>query len=256
MLNHRESIIHKQQEIISLLNNRLLDNGLDALENDEMQTDISILDMDLITDSDSAVVMEDVDSEVSHIGRYGRGGDCVTIVRSVSDAMNANIKYNINRRSSGYLKRPEILETVYSVEEDPDTDQASDEVNDTTKKRNAFANSSKKLCNVNSISQNGSDFKNNCDKETVCRIASWPHLDNLADRNDGTIKKVTTNQVITYNRVMSNHRSVTKPKDVKYKRINKAKSKSLEELRGRLKSWVEQGTKIAGIKLEHGQSYA
>ncbi|KAK0179274.1 hypothetical protein PV327_005039 [Microctonus hyperodae] len=30
---------------------------------------------------------------------------------------------------------------------------------------------------------------------------------------------------------MSNHRSVTKPKDVKYKRINKAKSKSLEELR-------------------------
>jgi hypothetical protein len=32
---------------------------------------------------------------------------------------------------------------------------------------------------------------------------------------------------------------VTKPKDVKYKRINKAKSKSLEELRGKLKNWVE-----------------
>lgn len=42
---------------------------------------------------------------------------------------------------------------------------------------------------------------------------------------------------VTYNRVMSNHRSVTKPKDVKYKRINKAKSRSLEELRGKLKSF-------------------
>lgn len=64
------------------------------------------------------------------------------------------------------------------------------------------------------------------------------------------------NQVKTYNRVMSNHRSVTKPKDVKYKRINKAKSKSLEELRGRLKNWVEQGSKLPGIALEHSQSYA
>jgi len=52
---------------------------------------------------------------------------------------------------------------------------------------------------------------------------------------------------------MSNHRSVTKPKDVKYKRINKAKSKSLEELRGRLRNWVEKGNKIA-ISLD--QSYA
>jgi hypothetical protein len=34
---------------------------------------------------------------------------------------------------------------------------------------------------------------------------------------------------------------VTKPRDVKYKRINKAKSKSLEELRGRLKTWVDPG---------------
>ena len=38
-----------------------------------------------------------------------------------------------------------------------------------------------------------------------------------------------------YNRVMSNHRTMTKPKDVKFKRINKAKSRSLEELRGKLK---------------------
>ena len=40
----------------------------------------------------------------------------------------------------------------------------------------------------------------------------------------------------TYFRVMTNHqKSVTKPKDVKFKRINKAKSRSLEELRGQLK---------------------
>ena len=39
-----------------------------------------------------------------------------------------------------------------------------------------------------------------------------------------------------YNRVMSsNHRAVTKPKDVKFKRISKAKSRSLEELRGKLR---------------------
>jgi hypothetical protein len=39
----------------------------------------------------------------------------------------------------------------------------------------------------------------------------------------------------TYNRVMNNHRAVTKPKDVKFKRISKAKSRSLEELRGKLR---------------------
>jgi len=37
---------------------------------------------------------------------------------------------------------------------------------------------------------------------------------------------------------MSNHRAVLKPKDVKFKRINKAKARSLEELRDKLK-WEE-----------------
>ena len=47
----------------------------------------------------------------------------------------------------------------------------------------------------------------------------------------------SSNQEVTqtFNRVMSNHRNVVKPKDVKFKRINKAKSRSLEELRGKLK---------------------
>ena len=44
-----------------------------------------------------------------------------------------------------------------------------------------------------------------------------------------------------YNRVMSsNHRAVTKPKDVKFKRISKAKSRSLEELRGKLRDPIQQ----------------
>ena len=34
---------------------------------------------------------------------------------------------------------------------------------------------------------------------------------------------------------MSNHRAVLKPKDVKFKRINKSKARSLEELRDKLK---------------------
>lgn len=43
---------------------------------------------------------------------------------------------------------------------------------------------------------------------------------------------------VCYNRVMSNHRNVTKPKDVKYKKINRVKSRSLEELRGKLRNWT------------------
>jgi len=70
---------------------------------------------------------------------------------------------------------------------------------------------------------------------------------------DTAASTVPPSQVTAYNRVMSNHRSVTKPKDVKYKRINKAKSKSLEELRGRLRNWVDKGTKAA-LSVDH--SYA
>ena len=48
----------------------------------------------------------------------------------------------------------------------------------------------------------------------------------------------TPNLGVFYNRVMSNHRSVPKPKDVKYKKISRVKSRSLEELRGRLRKQV------------------
>ena len=54
---------------------------------------------------------------------------------------------------------------------------------------------------------------------------------------------------VTYNRVMSNHRSVTKVKDVKYKRINKAKSRSLEELRGKLR--VHEPKPLISVSIGH-----
>lgn len=41
----------------------------------------------------------------------------VTVIRSVSDAVEPSSKYSSMRRSNGYLRRPEVLETVYSVEE-------------------------------------------------------------------------------------------------------------------------------------------
>lgn len=40
----------------------------------------------------------------------------------MSDAVEPSSKYLSMRRNNGYLRRPEILETVYSVEEDGDQD--------------------------------------------------------------------------------------------------------------------------------------
>lgn len=56
-----------------------------------------------------------------------------------------------------------------------------------------------------------------------------------------------------YNRVMSNHRSVTKPKDVKYKRISRVKSRSLEELRGRLRRHLTHPPVSEHILLESNE---
>lgn len=101
-------------------------------------------------------------------------------------------------------------------------------------------------------------FREKSVEDKVCDSSNWSQQ-NKRDKppeEDISSEENPKSQVKTYNRVMSNHRSVTKPKDVKYKRINKAKSKSLEELRGRLKNWVEQGSKLPGVTLEHSQSYA
>lgn len=211
MLYQRELTIMRQQKFIEALSNRLVDHGIDTVE--------PVYDFDSLNDSDSAVVLEDIDSDCnsSYImrRRSGSGGE-VTIVRSISDAIETNLKYASTRRSNCYLRRPDILETVYSVEEDPEPDIAE--------KRDKFKNRSERI---------------------VCEDGDKASSEPVNE--DGDQDKVSPNrspkqtQVTNYNRVMSNHRSVTKPKDVKYKRINKAKSKSLEELRGRLKVWVEKG---------------
>lgn len=214
MLYQRELTIMRQQKLIEALSNRLVDHGIDTMEP-------VYADFDSLNDSDSAVVLDiDIDSDCnsSYITRRrsGSGGD-VTIVRSISDAIETNLKYSSTRRSNCYLRRPDILETVYSVEEDPEPDIAE--------KRDKFKNRSERI---------------------VCEDAEKVSSEHITDDCGGP-EKLSPNrnakqtQVTNYNRVMSNHRNVTKPKDVKYKRINKAKSKSLEELRGRLKVWVEKG---------------
>ncbi|CAH1974979.1 unnamed protein product, partial [Acanthoscelides obtectus] len=243
MLNVRENIIHRQQRLIETLSNRLIDNGLEVPQAEITELESNLPDLDSLNDSDSAVVMEDIDSDsnVYHVPKFRTGSDGVTVVRSISDAIDPNLKYAV-RRNNGFLRRPEILETVYSVEEDADQDQ--DGKSDANKKRETFATRGKSNCNVDSQS-----LKEKSVEEKTCEACERNNEDSAAEDNP-------KNQVKTYNRVMSNHRSVTKPKDVKYKRINKAKSKSLEELRGRLKNWVEQGNKLTGISLEHSQSYA
>lgn len=258
MLNQREMIIHRQQRIIETLTNRLIDNGLEPPIGDIPDFETNLLDLESLNDSDSAVVMEDVDSDsnLTHIPKY-RNHDGITVVRSISDAIDPNLKYTI-RRTNGFLRRPEILETVYSVEEDADDTDGKSEAN---KKRDAFASGSGKAV-VNEEPPGRSIER----AETIEKLQNFEKIQSFdCDKHviDADIEKppdiqkgTKGNPVTTYNRVMSNHRSVTKPKDVKYKRINKAKSKSLEELRGRLKTWVEQGSKLTGLSLEHSQSYA
>lgn len=96
--------------------------------------------------------MEDIDSDSNayHIPRFRANSDSgVTVVRSISDAIDPNLKYAV-RRNNGFLRRPEILETVYSVEEDADNDQENK--SEANKKRETFATRGKSNCNVESQS--------------------------------------------------------------------------------------------------------
>lgn len=297
MLALRETIIMKQQKVIESLQAKLLDNGIDTSQTipdfrDMLQDTHITGDFDSLNDSDSAVIMEDVDSDCSnlpHIPRFRSANpDTVTIVRSISDAIDPNLKYNVVRRSNGFLRRPEILETVYSVEEEMD--------GDSTKGLSAQSSTEKDLKDANKTDEEKyketsllAQRRDNFRTRSVVLTAEVKSIDNdkdlkpkngkdvwsysyvpkrmmpsndsdeeatsNADSDEGE-QEQRSNPVVTYNRVMSNHRNVTKPKDVKYKRINKAKSKSLEELRGRLKNWVEKGSKLSSIPLEHAQSYA
>ncbi|XP_057656650.1 uncharacterized protein LOC130894090 [Diorhabda carinulata] len=259
MLNIRETIIQRQQKMIETLSNRLQDNGLEVPAQSEItELEFAFPDLDSLNDSDSAVVMEDLDCDHPYQVPKFRNMDGVTVMRSISDAIDPNLKYSSTRRTNSFLRRPEILETVYSVEEDADNDQENKL--DANKRRESFANRGKSNCNIESqiIQDKSLEDKRIVDEsssfeETLSNNISWSYMN---EKPVETTEDNSKNQVKKYNRVMSNHRSVTKPKDVKYKRINKAKSKSLEELRGKLKNWVEQGTKISSYSLEHSQSYA
>lgn len=308
LLSHREITIHRQQKIIDTLSNRLSDHGLDAIEAN------FTTELDSLNDSDSAVVLEDIDSDSSNMPFGARrrssgggsgggmgfnatqcGSDGITIVRSISDAIETNLnKYSGVRRNNCFLRRPEILETVYSVEEDPEP------TTDVAEKRDKFRNRSEKALSSSSTegqidsnsshapphasahttlhqTNNGTEVERTKENiritppspqrqlsvskplesstkdgytaysvmvpqlRTTAATPTAERVNALAGADvDGSSPGVKS-QVTNYNRVMSNHRSVTKPKDVKYKRINKAKSKSLEELRGRLKNLVERG---------------
>ncbi|XP_061716993.1 uncharacterized protein LOC133524859 [Cydia pomonella] len=274
----RESIIAKQQKAIEALQVKLLENGIEPTQAipdfREMLQDSQIADFDSLNDSDSAVIMEDVDSDCSnlaHVPRF-RNSDSVTIVRSISDAIDPNLKYSIIRRSNGFLRRPEILETVYSVEEEADADsmkglsaqnstekEIKDNKTDEEKQNESSSLLSQRRDNFRMRSVVLTEALKSIDDDKKNETWAYSYVPKKTASDDEATEsdeETERNPVVTYNRVMSNHRNVTKPKDVKYKRINKAKSKSLEELRGRLKNWVDKRNKFANLTLEHAQSYA
>lgn len=82
MLNIRETIIQRQQKIIETLANRLEDNGLEVPAQSEItELEFAFPDFESLNDSDSAVVMEDLDCENTyHVAKF-RNLDGVTVVR-------------------------------------------------------------------------------------------------------------------------------------------------------------------------------
>ncbi len=87
--------------------------------------------LDSLNDSDSAVIMEDGHGSDQEHSVYLRGGGA-SVARSVSDAVESpTTKWRqqqyqrTNNCSFNFLRRPEVLETVYSVEEDGEGDGAA-----------------------------------------------------------------------------------------------------------------------------------
>lgn len=291
VLYQRELTIYRQQKIIETLSSRLIDHGIidvvmdpaiSLSTNNSSGNNNNSNDFDSLNDSDSAVVLEDVDSDCNSSIYFGGGGSLksrcggnkinndVTIVRSISDAIETtNLKYNNTRRSNCFLRRPEVLETVYSVEEDPEpqggnnsacgtgngTSGCNTKLDPVSEKRDKFKTRTEKC-----ISTDNSDEPKDSQSTTTTKITSTTMTTVIITKTncDGETGGCDTppgngckaGAVTNFNRVMSNHRSVTKPKDVKYKRINKAKSKSLEELRGRLRHWVERGSCNMNVNLD------
>lgn len=150
--------------------------------------------------------------------------------------------------------RAELLRTVYSLEEEevcqtlPERDSLSDDATSVEPSLQSILKASSHYDSDATLSDGESEEEEERSRETD---------DSSNDRRQllGSFEKLNTLGAtpvrakaeeeiqVTYNRVMSNHRSVTKPKDVKYRRINKAKSRSLEELRGKLKYWTDRSGK-------------
>ena len=267
LLSHRELTIQRQKKIIDTLSSRLVDHGLETIAASSTE----------LEDSDSAVVIED-EYEGSMTGGSGvqiSAGEGVTVARSISDAIETSLnKYGVVRRNNCFLRRPEILETVYSVEEDSEPALSID----LAEKRDKFRQRSEKAMLSSSSTEGQFDkmplhsysstdavdlphsFVDNIPTVSVSSPPSQSKQNSYESRFESPEERTAKTQVTNFNRVMSNHRTVTKPKDVKYKRINKAKSKSLEELRGRLKHLVEHGSSLDCHKYnavgKTAQSYA
>lgn len=283
VLYQRDLANYRQQKIIEILSSRLIDHGITdvvmdlAISLGNTNSNNNSNDFDSLNDSDSAVVLEDVDSDCNSSIYFGggslksRGGgnkinNDVTIVRSISDAIETtNLKYNNTRRSNCFLRRPEVLETVYSVEEDPEPQggaagggsSGANQSDPVSERRDKFKNRTEKC-----VSSDHSDDSKENQSTTTTKITSTTMTTVIitksscdGDSDTPPVNGCKAGAVTNFNRVMSNHRSVTKPKDVKYKRINKAKSKSLEELRGRLRHWVERGNCNMNLNLDGSMAH-
>ncbi|CAG2068936.1 unnamed protein product [Timema podura] len=87
LLSQRETIIFRQQRLIQALQGRLMDAGLDCSLT-ESPPGGDETNLDSLNDSDSAVVMEEgLAGDGDILPRFRSGMDSVTVIRSVSDAV-------------------------------------------------------------------------------------------------------------------------------------------------------------------------
>ena len=75
------------------------------------------------------------------------------------------------------------------------------------------------------------------DSGVVCTDTTDIDNDNRHEEGEDCHEQPESNKynLVTSRRVYLNHRNITKMKDIKYKRITKSKSKSMEELRDKLR---------------------
>ena len=306
-------VILKQQKLIKKLlrkrdsSNDLLENTNVATANTSAPTAAAAqpqgessneggLD-EALNDSDSAIILEDnalveVSLTVPNLplgtATTNEESSPTKVARSVSEVVsnrksskemritNRQKLFLLKRHHSGFLKRPEILETVYSVEEDGEQQQQQQQQSETVKNEEdpntrreslnsiSLANIFRKrldsdLTTTTTGSECSTDDESlmsfNCrclllsETESLqsssksichclqCRYSASAPASRRSSYGSNVISTAENSTAAkTYYRVMNNHKSVTKPKDVKFRRINKAKSRSLEELRGQLKT--------------------